>query len=144
MATKRLIETMSGYMKDKLAALTAPMANAYANDVVFNKIENLAATFRHRKSTKTSSRFLPVNTKGNDKSYQNSVSLAHYRTKEISMRKGVTGLGTEVVGSVGQGDAPPILWDVGMDMPAMGEHRRAQQALGRYVATERPFRSVAT
>ncbi|WZZ00156.1 hypothetical protein YC2023_072484 [Brassica napus] len=63
---------MSGYMKDKLAALTAPMANAYANDVVFNKIENLVATFRHRKSTKTSSRFLPVNTKGNDKSYQNS------------------------------------------------------------------------
>ncbi|CAN7100477.1 unnamed protein product, partial [Brassica rapa subsp. narinosa] len=25
---------------------------------------------------------------------------------------GVTGLGTEVVGPVGQGDAPPILWDV--------------------------------
>ena len=81
---------MSGYMKDKLAALTAPMANAYANAVVFNKIENLVATFRHRKSTKTSSRFLPVNTKGNDKSYQNPVSLAHYRTKEIPMRKGFT------------------------------------------------------
>ncbi|XP_033129063.1 uncharacterized protein LOC117125706 [Brassica rapa] len=57
---------------------------------------------------------------------------------------GVTGLGTEVVGPVGQGDAPPILWDVGMDKPAMGEHRRAQRALGRYVATERLFRSVAT
>ncbi|WZY87002.1 hypothetical protein YC2023_033386 [Brassica napus] len=71
MATKRLIKTMSGYMKDKLAALTAPMANAYANAVVFNKIENLVATFRHRKSTKTSSRFLPVNTKGYNKSYQN-------------------------------------------------------------------------
>ena len=42
-------------MKDKLAALTAPMANAYANAVVFNKIENLVATFRHKKSTKTSS-----------------------------------------------------------------------------------------
>ena len=70
MATKRLIETMSGYMKDKLAALTAPMANAYANAVVFNKIENLVATFRHRKSTKTSSRFLFLNIKGNDKSYQ--------------------------------------------------------------------------
>ncbi|CAN6933694.1 unnamed protein product [Brassica oleracea] len=39
---------------------------------------------------------------------------------------GVTGLGTEVVGPVGQGDAPPILWDVGMDITAMGEHRRAQ------------------
>ena len=37
MATKRLIETMSGYMKEKLAALTAPMANAYRNAVVFNK-----------------------------------------------------------------------------------------------------------
>ncbi|WZY72280.1 hypothetical protein YC2023_004520 [Brassica napus] len=74
MATKRLIETMFGYMKDKLAALTAPMANAYANAVVFNKIENLVATFRHRKSTKTSSRFLPVNKKGNDKSYQNPVN----------------------------------------------------------------------
>ncbi|KAF3598365.1 hypothetical protein F2Q69_00034311 [Brassica cretica] len=54
-ATKRLIETMSGYMKDKLAALTAPLAIAYGNAVVFNKIENLVATFRHRKSTKTSS-----------------------------------------------------------------------------------------
>ncbi|KAG5388713.1 hypothetical protein IGI04_030254 [Brassica rapa subsp. trilocularis] len=74
MATKRLIETMFGYMKDKLAALTAPMANAYANAVVFNKIKNLVATFRHRKSTKTSSRFLPVNKKGNDKSYQNPVN----------------------------------------------------------------------
>ncbi|KAG5373886.1 hypothetical protein IGI04_042790 [Brassica rapa subsp. trilocularis] len=61
MATKRLIETMSRYMKDKLAALTAPM---------FNKIESLAATFRHRKSTKRSSRFLFLNLKGNDKSYQ--------------------------------------------------------------------------
>ncbi|KAG5388546.1 hypothetical protein IGI04_030087 [Brassica rapa subsp. trilocularis] len=71
MATKRLIETMSGYIKDKLAALTAPMVNAYANAVLFNKIENLVATFRHKKSTKTSSRFLPVNTKENDKSYQN-------------------------------------------------------------------------
>ncbi|KAG5384938.1 hypothetical protein IGI04_036408 [Brassica rapa subsp. trilocularis] len=70
MATKRLIETMSGYMNDKLAALTAPMVNAYANTVLFNKIENLVATFRHRKSTKTSSRFLFLNIKGNDKSYQ--------------------------------------------------------------------------
>ncbi|KAF3513287.1 hypothetical protein F2Q69_00006007 [Brassica cretica] len=47
---------MSGYMKDKLAALTSPMANAYRNSVVFNKIENLVATFFHRKSTKTSSK----------------------------------------------------------------------------------------
>ncbi|KAL0649863.1 hypothetical protein Bca4012_092554 [Brassica carinata] len=69
MATKRLIKTMSGYMKDKLAALTAPMAKAYENAVVFNEIENLVATFCHRKSTKTRSRFLPVNTKGNNKIY---------------------------------------------------------------------------
>ncbi|KAF2586262.1 hypothetical protein F2Q70_00035475 [Brassica cretica] len=69
MATKCLIETMSGYMKDKLAALSAPMANAYGNAVEFNKIENLVATFRHRKSTKTSSRYLPLNTKGNNKIY---------------------------------------------------------------------------
>ncbi|WZY99631.1 hypothetical protein YC2023_071960 [Brassica napus] len=86
MATKRLIETMFGYMKDKLAALTAPMANAYANAVVLNKIENLVATFRHRKSTKTSSRFLPVNKKGNDKSYQNPSYTKHPKkcTKYIS------------------------------------------------------------
>ncbi|KAF2566505.1 hypothetical protein F2Q68_00025373 [Brassica cretica] len=60
---------MSGYMKDKLAALTAPMANAYGNAVVLTKIENLVATFCHRKSTKTSSRFLSLNTKGNNKIY---------------------------------------------------------------------------
>ncbi|KAF3535154.1 hypothetical protein F2Q69_00021837 [Brassica cretica] len=60
---------MSGYMKDNIAELTAPMANAYGNAVVFNKIENLVATFRHKKSTKTSSRFLPLNTKGNNKIY---------------------------------------------------------------------------
>ncbi|KAL0660734.1 hypothetical protein Bca4012_097571 [Brassica carinata] len=51
---------MSGNMKDKIAvrnnagktspAATAPMANAYANATVLEKIENLAATFRHRKS----------------------------------------------------------------------------------------------
>ncbi|WZZ27225.1 hypothetical protein YC2023_010626 [Brassica napus] len=56
-------------MKDKLAALTAPMANSYGNPVVFNKIENLVATFCHRRSTKMSSRFLPLNTKGNNKIY---------------------------------------------------------------------------
>ncbi|KAF2614445.1 hypothetical protein F2Q70_00012211 [Brassica cretica] len=47
MATKRLIETMSGYTKDKIAvhnnagkttpAATAPMANAYANATVHEK-----------------------------------------------------------------------------------------------------------
>ncbi|KAF3591166.1 hypothetical protein DY000_02021204 [Brassica cretica] len=54
----------------KTPAATAPMANAYANATVFEKIENLAATFRHRKCNETSSRFLFLNIKGNDKSYQ--------------------------------------------------------------------------
>ncbi|KAF3510028.1 hypothetical protein F2Q69_00006774 [Brassica cretica] len=71
---------MSGNTKDKIAvrnnagkttpAATAPMANAYANATVFEKIENLAATFRHRKCNETSSRFLFLNIKGNDKYYQ--------------------------------------------------------------------------
>ena len=91
---------MSENTKDKIAvcnnagktapAATAPMANAYANDTVLEKIENLAATFRHKKCNETSSRFLFLNIKGNDKSYKNLVSLAHYRTKEISMCKGFT------------------------------------------------------
>ncbi|KAL0730460.1 hypothetical protein Bca4012_026553 [Brassica carinata] len=65
MAPKRLIEAISKNMKDKLAAhintgkttpaVTAPMANAYANAAVLEKIKNLLATLRHRKSTKTSS-----------------------------------------------------------------------------------------
>ncbi|KAF3560914.1 hypothetical protein DY000_02015192 [Brassica cretica] len=50
---------MSGNTKEKIAvrnnagektpAATVPMANAYANATVLEKIENLAATFRHRK-----------------------------------------------------------------------------------------------
>ncbi|WZZ26278.1 hypothetical protein YC2023_009679 [Brassica napus] len=50
---------MSGNTKEKIAvrnnagkktpAASAPMANAYANATVLEKIENLAATFRHRK-----------------------------------------------------------------------------------------------
>ncbi|KAF3588693.1 hypothetical protein F2Q69_00028852 [Brassica cretica] len=53
---------MSGNTKDKIAvrnnagkttpAATAPMANAYANATVLEKIENLAPTFRHRKLLK--------------------------------------------------------------------------------------------
>ncbi|KAF3566244.1 hypothetical protein DY000_02014614 [Brassica cretica] len=53
---------MSGDTRDKIAvrsnagkttpAATAPMANAYANATVLEKIENLAATFRHRNATK--------------------------------------------------------------------------------------------
>ena len=71
---------MSGNMKEKLAvcvndgkttpAATVPMANAYANATVLEQIKNLAAAFRHRKSTKTSSQFLYLNRKGNDKIYQ--------------------------------------------------------------------------
>ncbi|KAF3523929.1 hypothetical protein F2Q69_00047909 [Brassica cretica] len=54
---------MSGNTKEKIAvhnnagkktpAATAPMANAYANATVLGKIENLAATFRHRKCNET-------------------------------------------------------------------------------------------
>ncbi|KAF3607694.1 hypothetical protein DY000_02044793 [Brassica cretica] len=71
---------MSGNTKDKIAVhnnagktiptATAPMANAYANATVLDKIENHAATFRHRKCNETSSRFLFQNIKGNVKSYQ--------------------------------------------------------------------------
>ena len=71
---------MYGNTKEKIAvrnnagkktpAATALMANAYANATVLEKIENLAATFRHRKCNETSSRFLLLNIKGNDKSYQ--------------------------------------------------------------------------
>ncbi|KAF2552161.1 hypothetical protein F2Q68_00033861 [Brassica cretica] len=50
----------------KTPADTAPMAKAYANATVLEKIENLATTFCHRKC----SRFLFLNIKGNDKSYQ--------------------------------------------------------------------------
>ncbi|KAF3559078.1 hypothetical protein F2Q69_00014058 [Brassica cretica] len=56
---------MSGNTKDKIVvhnnsgkttlATTAPMANAYAIATVLEKIENLAATFRHRKCNETSS-----------------------------------------------------------------------------------------
>ncbi|KAF3569810.1 hypothetical protein F2Q69_00059389 [Brassica cretica] len=71
---------MSGNTKDIIAvhknagkttpAATAPMVNAYANATILEKIENLAATFRHRKCNETSSRFLFLNINGNDKSYQ--------------------------------------------------------------------------
>ncbi|KAF2568380.1 hypothetical protein F2Q68_00026347 [Brassica cretica] len=71
---------MSGNTKDKIAvyinggkttpAATAPTVNAYANATVLEKIENLAATLRHRKCNETSSRFLCLNVKGNVKFYQ--------------------------------------------------------------------------
>ncbi|KAL0655590.1 hypothetical protein Bca4012_076174 [Brassica carinata] len=71
---------MSGNTKKKIAvrnnvgkttpAATAPMDNAYANATVLEKIENLAVTFHHRKCNETSSQFLFLNIKGNDKSYR--------------------------------------------------------------------------
>ncbi|KAF3488608.1 hypothetical protein F2Q69_00052598 [Brassica cretica] len=71
---------MSGNTKEKITvhnnagkktpAATAPMANAYANAIVLEKIEKLAATFRHRKCNEMSSRFIFLNIKENDKSYQ--------------------------------------------------------------------------
>ncbi|KAF3554975.1 hypothetical protein F2Q69_00013488 [Brassica cretica] len=71
---------MSGNTKDKITvcsnagkttpAATAPMASTYANATVLEKIENLAATFRHKRCNETSSRFRFLNIKGNAKSYQ--------------------------------------------------------------------------
>ncbi|KAF3590822.1 hypothetical protein DY000_02022735 [Brassica cretica] len=71
---------MSGNTKDKIVvrnndgkitpAATAPIANAYANATVLKNIENLVATFRHRKSNETSSGFLCLNIKWSDKFYQ--------------------------------------------------------------------------
>ncbi|KAF2538835.1 hypothetical protein F2Q68_00021011 [Brassica cretica] len=71
---------MPGNMKEKLAAhdnagkitpaVTAPMANGYANTTVLEEIKNLVATFCHKKSNETSLRFLCLNKKGNDKFYQ--------------------------------------------------------------------------
>ncbi|KAF3537992.1 hypothetical protein F2Q69_00019637 [Brassica cretica] len=73
---------MSGNTKEKIAVrnketpvATAPMANAYANATVLEKIENLDATFRHRKCNETSLRFLFLNIKGNNKSYQTPTLL---------------------------------------------------------------------
>ncbi|KAL0669299.1 hypothetical protein Bca4012_032003 [Brassica carinata] len=67
--TKEKIEVRNNAGK-KTPAATPPMANAYANAIVLEKIENLAATFRHRTCNETISRFLFLNIKGNDKSYQ--------------------------------------------------------------------------
>ncbi|KAF3580824.1 hypothetical protein DY000_02030046 [Brassica cretica] len=86
---------MPGNTKEKIAlrnnagkktpAATAPMANAYANATVLEKIENLAVTFRYRKCNETSSRFLYLNIKGNDKSYQ-TPSVAMYRPSKYMTR----------------------------------------------------------
>ena len=51
-AAKRLTKAMSGSMKDELAVHTAPMANAYANALVLDKIENLVATLFRGNSAK--------------------------------------------------------------------------------------------
>ncbi|KAF3489356.1 hypothetical protein F2Q69_00054605 [Brassica cretica] len=71
---------MFGNTKEKIAvrnnagkktpAATASMGNAYANATILEKIENLATIFRHRKCNETSSQFLFLSIKRNDKSYQ--------------------------------------------------------------------------
>ncbi|KAF3599232.1 hypothetical protein F2Q69_00034314 [Brassica cretica] len=76
---------MSGNTKEKIIVrnnagkttptATAPMANTYANATVVEKIKNLDATFRHRKCNETSSRFLCLNIKGNDKFYQTPINF---------------------------------------------------------------------
>ncbi|KAF2532420.1 hypothetical protein F2Q70_00029521 [Brassica cretica] len=91
---------MSGNTKGRVAvrnnagkttpAATAPMANAYANATVLEKIENLVATCRHGKRSKTSSRFLHLNRKGNDKICQPPQNLCHYRVGEISAHKSLS------------------------------------------------------
>ncbi|KAF3558835.1 hypothetical protein F2Q69_00013763 [Brassica cretica] len=79
---------MSGNTKEKNAvrnnagkktpAATASMANA----TVLEKIENLAATFHHKKCNEMSSRFLFFNIKGNNKSYQTPVKLVLPKTAD--------------------------------------------------------------
>ncbi|KAF2575465.1 hypothetical protein F2Q70_00003951 [Brassica cretica] len=79
---------MSGNMKDKVAALTAPMANAYANDVVLDKIKNLVATICHGKITKTISLVLCLNRKDNGFGviWRKVVILVHFGDKMIKTR----------------------------------------------------------
>ncbi|KAF3558935.1 hypothetical protein F2Q69_00015193 [Brassica cretica] len=84
---------MSGNTKGKIAvrnnagkktpAATAPMANTYANATVLEKIENLAAIFRHRKCNETSSRFLCLNIKGNDKILSNPQPKRGQESREV-------------------------------------------------------------
>ncbi|KAG5388438.1 hypothetical protein IGI04_029979 [Brassica rapa subsp. trilocularis] len=107
----------------------------------YGSFEDNFVTFRHRKSTKTSSRFLPVNTKGNDKSYQNPVSLAHYRTKEISMRKGKsrkkeTQQNDYLARSLRSDRAHTLLGRYVATEHAHCSRPSTHTLLGRYVATE--------
>ncbi|KAF3487526.1 hypothetical protein F2Q69_00052600 [Brassica cretica] len=93
---------MSGNTKEEIAvrnnagkktpAATAPMVNAYANATVLEKIENLAATYCHKKCNETSSRFLFLNIKGNDNSYQTPVKLVlpkPQKTPRLIAEKGI-------------------------------------------------------
>ncbi|KAF3524670.1 hypothetical protein F2Q69_00048828 [Brassica cretica] len=63
------------------------MANAYANATVLEKIENLAATFRHRKCNETSSRFLFLIIKGNNKSYQTPANFGSHTVAATRKRR---------------------------------------------------------
>ncbi|KAF2558996.1 hypothetical protein F2Q68_00017276 [Brassica cretica] len=125
---------MSGSTKEKIVvcnnagkktpAATAPTANAYANATVLEKIKNLALTFRHQKCNETSSRFLFLNIKGNDKSYQTpkrkSTRLGRYVATKLKPRS------------------------VATYTARLRRSDRAPAKLGRYVATEHAHSSVAT
>ncbi|WZY77825.1 hypothetical protein YC2023_024209 [Brassica napus] len=131
---------MSGYMKDKLAALTAPMANAYANAVVFNKIENLVATFRHRRSTKTSSRFLPKSRCV--RVLPKRVFRKHFgRIKLVLPKKPLK----NPYVNRGKKKHNKTITQLGHAHAARSlRSDRARTRLGRYVATEQTLCSVAT
>ncbi|KAF3602485.1 hypothetical protein F2Q69_00037939 [Brassica cretica] len=138
---------MSGNTKEKIVvhnnagkktpAATAPMANAYANATVLEKIENLAATFCHRKCNETILRFFFLNIKGNDKSYQTLVKLVLPKTAENpcvnrgkrKRNKSITQLGPYVAteqahGSVATSD------DLGL-FNLSSQTRRSQTARGQ-------------
>ncbi|KAF3489213.1 hypothetical protein F2Q69_00055185 [Brassica cretica] len=141
---------MYGNKKEKIAvrnnagkktpAATAPMGNAYANATVLEKIENFAATFRHGKCNETSSRFLFLNIKGNDKSYQTPLSRKKeaqqidYTARSLRSDRASTRLGCYVTTKL---------------KPSSSQARslrsdRARTQLGRDVATELQPSSVAT
>ncbi|KAF3487655.1 hypothetical protein F2Q69_00052311 [Brassica cretica] len=135
---------MSGNTKEKITvhnnagkktpAATAPMANAYANATVLEKIEKLAATFRHRKCNETSSRYLFLNIKGNENPFVN-------RGKR-KRNKSITQLGRYVATEQAHGSVATL-------RPSSSQARslrsdRARTQLGRDVATELQRSSVAT
>ncbi|KAF3504019.1 hypothetical protein F2Q69_00042247 [Brassica cretica] len=106
---------MSGNTKDRVAvrnntgkttsAATAPTANAYANATVLEKIENLVATYRHGKRTKTmsyefrnaldsssSGDFMTQTTPGAFALIENMVSSSLNKNKENDRSKSVNSI----------------------------------------------------